>query len=231
MDILQIQEGNLKTAAWTSWPPFLRDLPFLEPELHTYFAALARKYGPVVKLQLGTKIGILITSPTMAREVLKDQDITFANRDMPVVAKPVSYGGSNIIWNPYGPEWQMLRKVTVVKMLSNTTLDSVYSLRRRDVWETVAYIYSRVGSPGDDRAAVGAEFREAISDVTELLGLPNVSDFFPALARFDLQGLGKRMGKLVMKFDTIFDRIIDQRLKSVLRQKLENKTDIFYSQN
>ncbi|GLT78349.1 hypothetical protein SLA2020_498880 [Shorea laevis] len=219
--------------------PFVGNLPFFEPELHTYFAALARKYGPVVKLQLGTKIGILITSPAMAREVLKDQDITFANRDMPVVAKPVSYGGSNIVWNPYGPEWRMLRKVSVVKMLSNTTLDSVYSLRRRDVRETVAYIYSRVGSPvnigeqlfltvlnvltsmiwggtvqGDERAAVGAEFREAISDITELLGLPNVSDFFPALARFDLQGLGKRMGKLAMKLDTIFDRIIDQRLKS-----------------
>ncbi|GLT91009.1 hypothetical protein SLE2022_089190 [Rubroshorea leprosula] len=121
------KKGTSKLPPGPPGLPFLGNLPFLEPELHTYFAALARKYGPVVKLQLGTKIGILITSPAMAREVLKDQDITFANRDMPVVAKPVSYGGSNILWNPYGPEWRMLRKVTVVKMLSKTRLWTLFT--------------------------------------------------------------------------------------------------------
>ncbi|GKV38118.1 hypothetical protein SLEP1_g46064 [Rubroshorea leprosula] len=189
--------------------PLVGNLPFLDPELHTYFAAVARKYGPVVKLQLGTRIGILITSPALAREVLKDHGITFANHDMPAVGGVATYGGSDIVWNPYGPEWRMLRKVCAVKMLSNTTLDSVYTLRRREVRGTVAYINSR----GDQRAALGAEFREVISDITELLGLPNISDFFPALARFDLQGLAKRMGKLAKKLDTIFDRIIEQRLK------------------
>ncbi|GLT91006.1 hypothetical protein SLE2022_089160 [Rubroshorea leprosula] len=194
--------------------PLVGNLPFLDPELHTYFAAVARKYGPVVKLQLGTRIGILITSPALAREVLKDHDITFANHDMPAVGGVATYGGSDIVWNPYGPEWRMLRKLCVVKMLSNTTLDSVYALRRREVRGTVAYINSRVGAPvnigeqvfltilnvitsmlwggtvqGDQRAALGEEFREVISDITELLGLPNISDFFPALARFDLQGL------------------------------------------
>ncbi|GLT91002.1 hypothetical protein SLE2022_089120 [Rubroshorea leprosula] len=219
--------------------PLVGNLPFLDPELHTYFAAVARKYGPVVKLQLGTRIGILITSPTLAREVLKDHDITFANRDMPAVGGVATYGGSDIVWNPYGPEWRMLRKVCVVKMLSNTTLDSVYALRRREIRGTMAYINSRVGSPvnvgeqvfltilnvitsmlwggtmqGDERAALGAEFRKVISDISDLFGLPNVSDFFPALSRFDLQGLVKRMGTLASKLDTIFDRIIEQRLKN-----------------
>lgn len=217
--------------------PLVGNLPFLDPELHTYFAELARSYGPVVKLQLGSRLGILITSPSAAREVLKDQDITFANRDVPV-AGLIATGGRDIVWNPYGPEWRMLRKVCVLKMLSNATLDKVYMLRRRQVQQTVGYINSKSGSPvnvgeqifltilnvvtnmlwggsieGEARAALAADFRHAISEVTEILGLPNISDFFPALAPLDLQGIAKRMGKPVNKLNETIDKIIDQRLK------------------
>ncbi|KAI4315299.1 hypothetical protein L6164_028124 [Bauhinia variegata] len=218
--------------------PILGNLLSLDPELHSYFADLGRTYGPILKIRLGTKIGIVVSSPSIARQVLKDQDTTFANRDMPAVAAPVTYGGLDIAWTPYGPQWRMLRKVCALKMLSNTTLDSVYALRRREIRQTVAYTYTRVGSPvnvgeqifltilnvitnmmwggtveGDERASLGAEFRELISDITELLGKPNISDFFPGLAPFDLQGMLKKMRGLSRRFDGIFEKMIDQRLK------------------
>ena len=220
--------------------PLLGNLPFLDPELHTYFRDLGQKYGPIVKLQLGNKVGIIVNSPSVAREILKDHDVTFANRDVPQAGRAATYGGSNIVWNPYGSEWRMLRKVCVVKMLSNATLESVYDLRRREVRNTVAILYGRGGSAvnvgeqsfltifnvvtsmlwggimeGDQRDSLAAEFRETVSDLTELLGKPNVSDFFPSLARFDLQGIEKKMRKLALKFDTIFENMINQRLKIV----------------
>ncbi|KAH7549562.1 hypothetical protein JRO89_XS13G0050200 [Xanthoceras sorbifolium] len=183
--------------------PLVGNLPFLDPELHTYFATLARDHGPIFKLWLGNKLGIVVSSSALACQVLKDQDTTFANRDVTTAALAVTYGGRDIAWNPYGPEWRMLRKVCVLKMLSNTTLDSVYELRRRQLRETV----------GDERSNLGAEFREVVSEMTELLGAPNLSDFYPCLARFDLQGVVKRMNVLAMKFDKIFDVLIDQRLR------------------
>lgn len=134
-------------------PPGPRGLPLvgnllsLDPELHSYFARLAQAHGPILKLWLGKKLGIVVSSPTLAREVLKDNDLIFANRDVPAGSQVVSYGGSDIVWTPYGPEWPMLRKVCVLKMLSNTTLNSIYMLRRKQVRETVVYFYSRAGSP------------------------------------------------------------------------------------
>ncbi|XP_008238638.1 PREDICTED: cytochrome P450 76M5-like [Prunus mume] len=218
--------------------PLVGNLLSLDPELHSYFAGLAQAHGPIFKLRLGNTLGVVVTSASSAREILKDHDITFANRDVPAAGRAATYGGNDIVWTPYGPEWRMLRKVCVLKMLSNTTLDSVYELRRKQLRETVGYFYSRVGSPvnvgeqmflnvlnvitnmlwggtveGDERAGLGVEFREVVSEMTELLGKPNVSDFYPGLARFDLQGVEKQMGRLARRFDGIFEKIIDQRMR------------------
>jgi cytochrome P450 len=219
--------------------PLLGNLLSLDPELHTYFASLARTHGPILTLWLGKKVGIVVSSPATAKEILKDHDITFANRDVPVVGKEATYGGHDIVWTPHGPEWRMLRKVCVRDMLSSTTLDSVYELRRREIRATVRFLYERVGSPvnigeqmflavlnvitsmlwggtmeGDEREKVGAEFREAVTKMTELLGSPNLSDFYPSLTRFDLQGIGKKTKEIALKFDKIFEKMIDLRLKS-----------------
>ncbi|CBI38443.3 unnamed protein product, partial [Vitis vinifera] len=127
--------------------PLLGHLPFLDPELHSYFADLARIYGPILQLRLGSKVGVVVSSPALTREVLKDQDVTFANRDVPEAALEAAYGGSDIVWTPYGPEWRMLRKVCVREMLSSTTLDSVYALRHREIRQTVSHLYSQAGLP------------------------------------------------------------------------------------
>ncbi|KAL7165168.1 hypothetical protein ACSBR2_040945 [Camellia fascicularis] len=218
--------------------PILGSLPFLDPELHTHFSTLSQTHGPILTLRLGTKIGIVISSPSISRQILKDHDVTFANRDVLVAGREAAYGGSDIVWTPYGPEWRMLRKVCVREMLSNATLDSVYGLRRRELRRTIQYFYSRVGSrvdvgeqmfltamnvitnmlwggtvKGDERGKMGAEFRQVVAEMTELLGKPNLSDFFPGLARFDLQGVQKQMKGLAKRFDRIFETIIDQRLK------------------
>ncbi|KAF8032873.1 hypothetical protein BT93_D1682 [Corymbia citriodora subsp. variegata] len=218
--------------------PLVGNLPFLDPELHTYFTALARKYGPVLKLQLGKKLGVVVTSPATAREVLKDNDVTFANRDVPVAARAATYGGCDVVWTPYGPEWRMLRKVCVLSLLSNHKLDSVYDLRRKEVRKTVGYLRIRAGSPvnvgeqmfltvlnvitsmlwggtvqGEERERLGADFRQVVSDITDLLGKPNISDFYPSLARFDLQGIERQMKELAKSFDGIFEQMIEKRLK------------------
>ncbi|GAU48200.1 hypothetical protein TSUD_185370 [Trifolium subterraneum] len=207
---------NSKTQKLPPGPPglpFFGNLLSLDPELHTYFADLAQTHGPIFKLRLGSKLGVVLSSPSTAREVLKDHDTVFANRDVPAAGRAATYGGKDIAWSPYGPEWRMLRKVCVIKMLSNTTLDSVYELRRGEVRKTVGSIYNRIGSTvdigeevfltvlnvitnmmwgatveGEERVSLGTAFRETVAGIVQLLGKPNLSDFFPGLARFDLQG-------------------------------------------
>ncbi|XP_049361418.1 flavonoid 3'-monooxygenase CYP75B137-like [Solanum verrucosum] len=215
--------------------PLIGNLYSLDP---TYFASLSQTYGPICRLWLGKKVGIIITSPALAREVLKDKDTIFANRDVPAAARELSYGGNNILWTPYGPKWRMLRKVCVRDMLSSSTLDSVYALRRKELRQSINYFYSQKGLPvnvgeqmfltllnvitsmlwggtvkGEERASLGAEFRHIVTEMAALVSIPNYSDFYPGLAWFDLQGVTKKMKVLAKRFDKIFESMIDQRQK------------------
>ncbi|KAK4836810.1 hypothetical protein QYF36_000384 [Acer negundo] len=46
-----------------------------------------------------------------------------------------------------------------------------------------------------------------------LSGAPNISDLFPALARFDLQGIESKKKKLLSWFNRMFESLIDSRTK------------------
>ncbi|KAL1830148.1 hypothetical protein ACET3Z_008560 [Daucus carota] len=244
----------LFTISWYSWMlnkpknlllppgprglPVVGSLPFLKPEFHSYLESLARIYGPILTLRLGQKISIVITSPALAREVLKDNDVNFANRDVPAVTKAMETGACDIVWTPYGPEWRMLRKVCVREMLGHSILDTVYHIRQQEIKNTCKYLYDQANCPvnlgeqmfltvlnvitnmlwggsvkGKERAAIAMEFRQAVAEVSSSLAKPNISDFFPVLARFDLQGVKKKAEGANKKLDLIFDAVIDQRLK------------------
>ncbi|EFH39815.1 hypothetical protein ARALYDRAFT_494525, partial [Arabidopsis lyrata subsp. lyrata] len=187
------------------------------------FQELAKKHGPIFKLWLGAKLTIVVTSSEVAQDILRTNDIIFANHDVPAVAPANTYGGMEID----------------TEQRANAMLDSSTDLRRRETRKTVRYLagQARVGSPvnlgeqiflmmlnvvtqmlwgrtvkGKERESVVAEFLEVIREMNDLLLVPNISDFFPALSRFDLQGLVKRMRGPAQRMDQMFDRIINQRL-------------------
>ncbi|CAL5432786.1 unnamed protein product [Camellia sinensis] len=66
--------------------PVVGILPFLDPELYSCFESLSRTYGPIMRLLMGTKVGIVFSSPSAAQEMFRDHDITFANHDVPELA-------------------------------------------------------------------------------------------------------------------------------------------------
>ncbi|TVU04691.1 hypothetical protein EJB05_47821, partial [Eragrostis curvula] len=233
-------EANRKNIRRFSWPAAC--CRWTRSCTYVYFARLAGKYGPIFSIRLGSKLGVVITSPSLAREVLREQDLVFSSRDVPDAARSISYGGGqNIVWNPVGPTWRLLRRVCVREMLSPSGLENVHGLRALEFRATLAHLHRAsaavAGTPVDvgaqmflttmnvitgtlwggsvgsdsERATVGKEFRQLVAEITEMLGSPNVSDFFPALARFDLQGIRRKSDVLKDRFDQMFARIIEQR--------------------
>ncbi|XP_027775137.1 cytochrome P450 76C2-like [Solanum pennellii] len=148
--------------------PLLGNLHSVEPQLHTYFASLSQTYGPICRLWLGKKLGIIITSPALAREVLKEQDTIFANIDEPAAGREMSYGGLESFWSEMA---QAGLPVNVGEQMFLTMFNVITSM----LWGGTV--------KGEERANLGSEFRHVVYGITELLGIPNVSDLL-GLVRF-----------------------------------------------
>lgn len=229
--------------------PIVGYLPFLGTDLHRSFTQLASVYGPIYKLWLGRKLCVVISSTRLIKEVVRDHDLIFANRDPTVAALVVSNGGLDIGFASYGPQWRNLRKVFVRDLMSNSSLDACYYLRKQVVRQTIRDMYAKIGKPIDIKKVTfltaldalmsllgcstveenqnSAEFREAGSKITALLGKPNISDFFPILARFDIQGVEQDMRRIIGCVEDIFNSIIDQRLNMEGEDTLKKKDKDF----
>ncbi|KAL0446102.1 UNVERIFIED_CONTAM: Flavonoid 3'-monooxygenase [Sesamum latifolium] len=126
--------------------PILGYLPFLHENLHIQFTELARQYGPIYKFKLGNKLCMVISSPSLVKEVVRDHDAVFANRDAPVAALIASYGGNDVVWTDYDSHWRMMRKIFSREMLSNSNIEGSYHLRRGEVRRAVRDVYSKIGT-------------------------------------------------------------------------------------
>lgn len=218
--------------------PIIGNVLQLGDKPHESLFGLAQKYGPLMSLRLGCKLTMVVSSPSMAKEVLKNNDQTFSSRSINMAARTFAYQGTSLVWSPYGPHWRFLRRICNAELFSPKRLDALQHLRREEVNRTIRSIFedsmegqsvnigeiaflnslSLVGmmvcsrnlfNPGSKEVA---EFKEMVWEVLKLTGIPNLSDLFPFLERFDLQGLKKGMKTLARRFDSLFDSIIEERL-------------------
>ncbi|KAK6135666.1 hypothetical protein DH2020_030603 [Rehmannia glutinosa] len=243
----------IKSSSNTNTPPGPRGfpivgyLPFLRRDLHHLLTELSHQYGPIFKLRLGDKLWIVINSPSLLKEVRRDHDIIFANRDITVAARIITYGLNDIAWSPYGSQWRSLRKIFVREMLSNNNLKATYNLRKDEVRKVVREIYSKIGTPIDiceltmqidlcliinliwggkieakRRDKILAGILPVVAEILDLLIEPNISDFFPVLARFDIQGVAKEATTLLQRVDEIIEDTIHEWMKNPHDKPLTN---------
>ncbi|KAK1419070.1 hypothetical protein QVD17_28227 [Tagetes erecta] len=215
--------------------PVVSYLPFLGSNLHEIFTEMARKYGPIFSLRLGSKFHVVVNSMDLAKVVARDLDQTFANRSPPVTALTITYGALDIAWSNNNAHWRNMRKLLVSQVLSNANLDACQGFRINEVRATVSNVYAKMGTAVDiNEIAFDTElnvvtnmlwgcssfgeyfngFREVEFKIIELLGAPNVSDFIPVLSWFDLQGRNREMRKQKEHLDRILDSIIEERIET-----------------
>ncbi|KAK9080526.1 hypothetical protein SSX86_000284 [Deinandra increscens subsp. villosa] len=201
---------------------------------------MAHTYGPIFMFKLGSKRHVVINTPELAKVVVRDQDEVFSNRDQHIAALGLTYGGQDIAFSNNNPNWRKLRKIFVREMLSNKNLKASSFFRRDEVRKTVKNVFNRIGTAvkvheiaistatnvltrtiwentsnkGVKTTNLGAEMDIVTSNVVKIFGRVNLADFFPSIARFDLQGVERDMKIQVNKLDKLFTTIIEDRIKS-----------------
>eukprot|EP01018_Ginkgo_biloba_P009681 Gb_04622 [translate_table: standard] len=235
-----------RTSAQKNLPPGPRGYPIIGNLLmlgklpHRALGALSEKYGPLMFLRLGSVPTVVVSSPDMAKEVLKTHDLVFASRPTTSGSKYMLYNASDIALTPYGHYWRQVRKVCVLQLLSAKRIESFRFVREEEVnlmiqsilEHTVKYrskipvnVSKTVSGLSMDiicRMAFGRKysseafdnrgFNAVIREFLYLLGAFDIGDFIPWLAWMDLQGLNRRQKNVHKTLDAFMEKIIEEHV-------------------
>ncbi|XP_057869307.2 cytochrome P450 750A1-like [Cryptomeria japonica] len=130
-----------------SWPVIgnlnqLRKLP------HRDLHALAKKYGPIMMLKLGSVPTVVVSSSAMAKEFLKTHDLVFASRPLCAAGKYLAYNYKDMAFAPYGPYWRHIRKLCVAELLNTKRIDSFRYVREEEMLVIVRSVWEMSGQGG-----------------------------------------------------------------------------------
>lgn len=201
---------------------------------------LANIYGPLMHLKFGEVSTIIVSSPDIARKLLKTHDLACADRPKTVATEIFWYNYTDIVFSPYGDYWKQMRKICILELLSAKNVRSFEYIRKDEASVLIKYIQTTCGVPFDltdkiflfmnsmtCRAAFGnvsMDRGRAIKLIKEAVGMAghfDLSDLFPSIKLFNFMSWNKvKMLKVRRKLDMILDNIIDEHKKNLaLRRK------------
>ncbi|OWM91378.1 hypothetical protein CDL15_Pgr017296 [Punica granatum] len=211
---------------------------------HQALNNLAMRHGPIMSLQLGEILAIVITSPKAVMEILKIHEPAFAQRPRLGVVESLSYEYSSFTFSPYGEYWRQMRKICVLEFLSTKRVMSFRSIREQEVWNMIKAIGDFDEKPFNlsdlmlsvinkviarallgDRCKYQEEFISLMKEVMLLSGVLEFPDLFPSMKFLQYTSRVKlARERLHHKIDVILNYIIEDhkaKLESVINN--ENK--------
>lgn len=159
-------------------PPSPRALPIighmhlLAPIPHQALHKLSGRYGPLFHIFIGSNPCVIVSSPEIARQVLKTHEGSFLNR--PKMANPdyLTYGSADFTFAPYGPYWKFIKKLCMTQLLGGPTLDHLRPIREEELNMFLKLIHRKAekGNENFIRRQLSSIFDETtgVSEVTQL---------------------------------------------------------------
>lgn len=217
--------------------PIIGHLHLLDPpNLPTQLWKLSKIYGPIMSLKLGFRPAIVVSSPQMAREIMKTHDQNFCSRPDLFGIQQISYKGSDVVLSPYTEKWKELRKITTLHLLSAKRVLSFRPIREDEVTQMINKITqcALVSKPYNFsqelitltntiicRVAFGKIFDEAdkqqfqvlIEEAQAVMAAFYFSDHFPLTGWLDkLTGKCARLDKHFKHMDQFYQKLVDEHL-------------------
>ncbi|KAG4913028.1 hypothetical protein JHK82_053612 [Glycine max] len=215
--------------------PIIGHLHLVGSVIPKSFQALARLYGPLIQLRLGASTCVVVSNDQVAKEVMKTNDLNFCYRPHFGSSEYFLYKGSDFITAPYGPYWRFIKKLCMTQLLSSSQLGRFVHVREQEINKLLksVLVCSSEGRVIDlsfeltsltnnilCRMAMSTSCLDRVHDAAEILDL--VREFLHAgaklsmgevlgpLGKFDLFGYGKKLVKIVGKFDQVLERIMEE---------------------
>ncbi|CAN1804719.1 Trimethyltridecatetraene synthase [Linum perenne] len=204
--------------------PIIGNLNLMGSLPHQSLHKLSQTYGPIIHLKFGSFPVVVVSSPDIAKQVLKTNDHLLAGRPRMAAGKYTTYNYSNLTWAPYGPYWRQgpsyeyirveERRAFTARLFSSRGCQVVLKdhLSRLTLSVISRIVLGRKYFSCDDDGDVVTlvEFQEMLDELFLLNGVLNIGDWIPWMDLFDLQGYVRRMKGLKVKFDRFHEFVLDE---------------------
>jgi hypothetical protein len=225
-----------------SWP-IVGNLLILGKSPHIKLANLAKQYGPLMYLRLGSVNTLVASSPAMAKEFLKNQDHVFQYRPPLLLVKIV---GNNWTFGIIsGSTWRFVKRLCSNELFTMKQLQSFQPLRMKEIQETIKEIYMEAQEGkvvdvntkltsfstnhmtqilfGKRYCGVGTNqkeaqwFKEINAAIMHWAGAFIVADYIPYLKWVTkLQGITASLQRLQIQISSFIPKIIDEHRNAPL---------------
>ncbi|CAI9094686.1 OLC1v1030464C1 [Oldenlandia corymbosa var. corymbosa] len=217
---------------------------------HHSLRKVSQKYGPLFHLQLGEIPAIVVSSPRFAKEVMRTQDLTFANRALFLAGKIMCYDYADIVFAPYGEYWREMRKICSSELLSPKSVRSYVSIRQEEASNLIRSIQNAaIGNSTPInlteklaeytssmvvRAAFGRvskddqnAFLELVQEAWPYTSSFEVSDLFPSMKILHhFLSIENELMKIHHKLDQVLDNIINDYLEENLARSEASSSSV-----
>ncbi|KAF1876589.1 hypothetical protein Lal_00021147 [Lupinus albus] len=239
-------------------PPGPRGLPIIgnllqlndSSTFHLQLWKLSKIYGPLFSLQLGLRPCVVVSSPKLAKEILKNHDLVFSGRPSFLGQQKLSYNGIEVIFSPYNEGWREIRKICIVHIFNSKRVSCFSSIRHYEVKQMIKKISRHVSSSTvtnlnellislsstiicriafgrsyEDEGTEKSRFHELVNEVQAMFSAFFVSDYIPFMGWIDkLTGMHARLDRIFKEMDKFYQEVIDERLDESKKHR-ENKDE------
>ncbi|XP_058072640.1 cytochrome P450 93A2-like [Magnolia sinica] len=212
---------------------------------------LAKRYGEIISIRLGSVPYIIVSSPEAAREFLRTHELAFAYRPQSIATRYLGYGGHGFAFAPYGPYWKFMKKLCMSELLSGRSLGNFLPIKREEIQGflqllSIASADNKSVNIGEElQLMVGnviwrmsmsrrcsgnegeaKEIRMLVNDVSKLQIEFNIADYIGFFRNIDLQGLGKRLEVTHQRFDKKMEEIVREHEEKKEKERGESVKDL-----
>uniref|UniRef100_A0A2N9GUQ0 Cytochrome P450 n=1 Tax=Fagus sylvatica TaxID=28930 RepID=A0A2N9GUQ0_FAGSY len=201
---------------------------------HRSLRALAQRHGPLMLLHFGSVPTLVVSSADAAQEIMKTQDLIFANRPKSSMFDKLVYNYRDVAMAPYGEYWRQMKSILVLHLLSNKRVQSFRAVREEELSLVIekiklqccsvnlSEVFAKLTNDVVCRVALGRKFvggengrkfKELLGELMELLGVFSLGDYIPWLSWVSrVNGLNARAEKVAKQFDDFLEEVIEEHI-------------------
>ncbi|KAJ6378503.1 hypothetical protein OIU78_028693 [Salix suchowensis] len=208
--------------------------------VHLTFYRLAAKYGPIISLRFGSRLVVLISSPSPFEECFTKNDVVLANRPRLLLGKHLAYNHTTLVQAPYGDHWRNLRRIGAIEIFSAHRINKFVSIRKDEIKQLLIRLSQnslqnfgkvelkplfqeltfnimmrmvagkRYYGDGVTDEEEAQRFREIMREAVSFGGASNPGDFLPILNWIDGGAFVRTVTRLGQRMDMFLQGLVDE---------------------